>query len=324
MLSRLATNTVWLARYLERAESLARLVAVSQHLSLLPEYSGASEAPWLDALAVIGQVPAFTAKHGAVTPDTVLDFLLLDRENPSSLFSCLRSARENGRTARHLLTEAYWDALNMTWLSAQALDRDQLAQRGIDDVAQWVMQQCCLIRGAAEDLLRDDLPCALILGQSLERSDHVARLLSVFLRGQLADPDLAVVPGTPIYRRWEALLTAASLDESYRRAHSASIEPEKALRLILTHPTSPRSILVNTQRSEQAMAGLYGPSNLSPATREAVAKLQVHLEDAADGALLTGHLGTYFAALINLSDQVCQQALNDLASPALQSQSQVQ
>ncbi len=88
MLSRLAGNTVWMARYLERAESLSRLTAVAQHLSLLPEYAGAAEAPWLDALAVLGMVPSFAARHGAVNPDNVLDFLLLDRENPSSLVSC--------------------------------------------------------------------------------------------------------------------------------------------------------------------------------------------------------------------------------------------
>ena len=317
MLSRLAINSVWMARYLERAESLARLTSVTQHISLLPEYAGAAEVPWLDALGVLGAIQPYTTSRGPVEPGQVLDFLILDREYPSSLVSCIRYARDNARTARHLLTEAYWDALNFTWLSAQALDHDQLATRGVDDVAQWAMQSCYQVRGAAEDLLRDELPHALCLGQSLERADHVARLLAVFLRGQLADPELAVVPGTPVYRRWEALLGAAALDESYRRSHSAAIDPEKALRLILNHPTSPRSILVNTRRIEQSLIGLYGPRSISAETRAALSRLEDHLADAADGALLTGHLGTYLTSLTECTDRVSMCIMTDLqTSPA--------
>lgn len=315
MLSRLAGNTVWMARYLERAESLSRLVAVSQHLSLLPEYAGATEAPWLDALAVLGGVQGYTAKHGTVTPEAALDYLLLDREHISSLVSCIRLARDNARTARHLLTEAYWDAINFAYLTSQALDHDQLATRGVDDIAHWAMQACYLVRGTAEDLLRDEVPHTLILGQSMERADHVARLLSVFLRGQLADPEVSVVPGTPVYRRWEALLAGTALDESYRRAHSASIDPEKALRLILTHPTSPRSLAVNTRRISQSLEGVFGPRGMPAATREALANLQEHLEDAADGALLTGHLGTYLSTLAQLTDVVGSRVLTDLSTP---------
>ena len=317
MLSRLAGNTVWMARYQERAESLSRLVAVTQHLSLLPEYAGAAEAPWLDALAVLGGVAGFTEKRGTITHDAAIDYLLLDRDNPSSLYNCIRSARENARTARHLLTEAYWDAMNFTWLTAQALDQDELTARGVDDVAQWAMQRCYLMRGTADDLLRDDVPYALTIGQALERGDHVARLLSVFLRGDLANPEIAVVPGTPIYRRWEALLAASALDESYRRAHTATIDSEKALRLILTHPTSPRSLAVSIRRVAQGLDGLFGLSRVPQATRDAIAKLEEHLEDASDGALLTGHLGTYLKTLTQLTEVVGMCVLSDLQSPTL-------
>ena len=319
MLSRLAGNTVWMARYLERAESVARLTTVSQHLSLLPEYAGATEAPWLDALAVLGSVQPYTVKHGAMAPAAALDFMLLDRDHASSLVSCIRYARDNARTARHLLTEAYWDAINLTWLTAQALDHDQLVTRGVDDVAQWAMQSCYLVRGAAEDLQRDELPHALTLGQSLERADHVARLLAVFLRGRLADPETSVVPGTPVYRRWEALLAATALDESYRRTHSAAIDPEKALRLILTHQSSPRSLFVNTRRISQAIDGLFGPRRMPVATREALTRLEDHLDDAGDGALLTVHLGTYLTTLTQLTDTVSTRVLTDLQSSTLTS-----
>ncbi len=207
-----------------------------------------------------------------------------------------------------------WDAINTTWLSAQALDPEQLATRGVDDVAAWAMQSCYLVRGAAEDLLRDEVPHALWLGQAMERADHVARLLSVFLRGQLADPEVAVVPGTPVYRRWEALLCATALDEPYRRAHSAAIDPEKALRLILTHPTSPRSIAFNGRRIHAAIEGLFGPARMAPETRTALAQLAEHLEDAADGALLTGHLGTYLASLTTLTDAIANRVLTDISA----------
>jgi uncharacterized alpha-E superfamily protein len=313
MLTRLAAHAVWMARYLERAESLTRLVIVTQHLSLLPDYAGASEAPWIDTLAVIGGVAPFAAKHGAVTPDTVLDYLLLDRDHSSSLLSSISSARDNARSARSVLTEHLWESINSLWLASQAIDRDHLAQRGIDEVGATVIAGCCQIRGAADELLRDEVPHALSLGQAVERADHLARLIGVFLRGELADPEIEVIPGTPAYRRWEALLSAASLDETYRRAHHAHLDPELALRLMLTHPSSPRSLLVTTQRIRNALAGLLGPTRIPATTGDALLHLEEHLLDAQDGGMLTAHLGTYLSTLTRLADAVGVQVNRDLA-----------
>ncbi len=290
MLLRLAGNALWLGRYLERSENLARLVGAVQGMTLTPEYRGRVEGPWLDALAVVGGLKEFTAHH-PLEPDSAAAWLLTDRTHYSSLFSNIRAARDNARTARHLLTDELWEAINGTWLEIQNIDATNLPDRGIAVTCAWAVGRCQQIRGAADDLLRDTLPQVILLGQSLERSDYVSRLLSVFLRGDMAVTTTPPEPGTIAHRRWETLLEAGALLETYRRSHTAHIDPVQALTLVLAHPTSPRSLVVNARRTLSALDGLSGPHHVPTATQEALQILVDHLESLPPfGADLPGYL----------------------------------
>ena len=292
-----------MARYLERAENQARLIAAQQHLSLMPEYGGSPDIPWLDALAVTGQVGDFVTRMGPVTPVTAASYVILDRENPQSLVNCFKNARDNARTMRHLLTDALWDAINLSWLEAQALDLESVERRGIDDLTLWAISRCQLIRGAALDLLRDELPEILAMAGFAERVDHQARLMTVTLRGPMSDPESEVLPGSPLHRRWEALLASSTLDEAYRRAHTAALDPEKALHLILLHPTSPRSLASGIARVRSAANSVFG-SRLSKSFSHALDHVEAHIEDARDSALLTSDLTPYLLELSKRTDVV--------------------
>jgi uncharacterized alpha-E superfamily protein len=116
MLSRTADNLYWLARYVERAEYLARILEATQRLTAMPlEYVGETNE-WESALATAGCSSAFFAIHQEANEETVTDFLAFSTFNPSSIRNCFEVARTNARSVRTALTMEMWDAINTTWL----------------------------------------------------------------------------------------------------------------------------------------------------------------------------------------------------------------
>ena len=126
MLSRTADHLYWMSRYIERAESLARLVDAHYRMSLLP-HSAETLAQSLSAtMTALHMEEAYTrAARRASSRKPVFEFVSLDRDYGGSIFSCLRAARENARAVRGSLTSELWETLNSTWLDA----RSQAARR---------------------------------------------------------------------------------------------------------------------------------------------------------------------------------------------------
>ena len=123
MLSRTADNLYWLARYVERAEYLARILEATQRLTAMPLAYVAATNEWESAVATAGCAAAFFAAHDEANETTVTDFLAFSPDNPSSMRSCLEIARTNARAVRTALTMEMWDAINGTWLELQKLRR---------------------------------------------------------------------------------------------------------------------------------------------------------------------------------------------------------
>jgi uncharacterized alpha-E superfamily protein len=253
MLTRIAGNGYWMARYLERAENNARLLRMAERHACMPESGEAGL--WSTALEVGGTLDDYQARIGAVAPDAVLRFMVLDRANPSSVVGCLRIARDNARTARHLITDLAWEAINQTWQEAQDLDEARVAELGVEGVVGWTLSRCRLVAGCWEDLWRDTLPHVIDLGRSIERADFVARCLAEMLprllEGGAAPPPI----GSPACRRWKSLLEGLGLAESWRRVGAGTLDPLAALRLILLHPTAPQGMLVNVRAMAAAITG---------------------------------------------------------------------
>src|SRR5439155_22005225 len=116
MLSRTADNLYWLARYVERAEFIARILEVTQRLANLPLAYAGSSNEWTSAVATAGCAHAFSTFHPEANEANVIDFLCFSVNNPSSIRSCFQSARNNARAVRTALTVEMWDAINGAWL----------------------------------------------------------------------------------------------------------------------------------------------------------------------------------------------------------------
>ena len=142
MLSRTADHLFWMSRYTERAENTARMLNVSYETSLLPQSAVVAQESWEGLLSISELIPAYTARHGKVTPQNVLEFMVRDGNNPSSILSCLRAARENARAVRGALTTEAWETQNQTWLELNRHLQGGAFERDAGQFFEWVKYRC--------------------------------------------------------------------------------------------------------------------------------------------------------------------------------------
>jgi uncharacterized alpha-E superfamily protein len=180
MLSRTADHLFWMARYIERAENTARMLDVTLTTSLLPQSPQQAERGWRAMLGISELQPGFDAVHEHVLAPDVLDFMVRDPNNPSSISACLRAARENARAVRGSLTTDVWETHNYTWLQLQSQLRDGMLQRDPKQFFEWVKFRSHLSRGVTiGTMLKDEAFYFTRLGTFLERADNTARILDV-------------------------------------------------------------------------------------------------------------------------------------------------
>ena len=180
MLSRTADHLFWMSRYTERAENTARMLNVSYETALLPQSHAVAQSGWQGLLSISELLPTYTELHGEVTAQRVMDFMVKDKENPSSIVSCLSAARENARAVRGSLTTEVWETLNQTWLEVNRMLRDGEFERDPGQFFEWVKFRSHLSRGVTVGtMLMDEAFHFLRLGTFLERADNTARLVDV-------------------------------------------------------------------------------------------------------------------------------------------------
>lgn len=241
MLSRTADHLYWMARYTERAENLARILEVNYRMSLLPQGPEIVEQGWIATLTIIGLLDAFKQRHDAVTPAKALEFMAFDRENPLSIYSCLRAARENARAVRGTLTSEIWETLNATWLEMRVAGMRSASEAEMGNFFEWVKHRSHLARGVIQGtMLRDEAWHFTWLGTYLERSDSTARILDV--KYHLLLPRGEKAGGATDYYQWSALLHSVSAFEIYRRVYRDLITPRRVAELLVLRDDMPRSL----------------------------------------------------------------------------------
>ena len=216
MLSRTADNLYWIARYMERAETAARLLEVGARIALLPSAHGYRNE-WDSLLRAAGTANAFGKKYGDPIQRNIESHLFFDRDNPGSVASCITAARENGRIVRTALTSQMWDALNTAFQELEGLERAERSALELSRLTDWVMRHAAMVRGAIDaTLLRNDGFNFLNVGYYLERGDNTARLMDVKYYVLLPSLDF-VGSGLDNYQ-WTTLLRAMG---SHRAFHWA-------------------------------------------------------------------------------------------------------
>lgn len=240
MLSRTADHLFWMTRYMERAENLARLLDVTWQMSLVPQSIEAANQSWKAILALNSLEEAFAAKYDEVNGDNVLRFMVRDHCNFSSIYSCLRMARENAHAVRGTITTEMWETMNSTWLEARSQSFEQITSAGISEFFDWVKMRSSLSRGTTlGTLLQDEAYNFIRLGTLLERADNTARILDVKYHVLRPHGD----EGATDFYQWGALLRSVSAFEVYRKAYRDVITPERVAELLILRKEMPRSLL---------------------------------------------------------------------------------
>ena len=241
MLSRTADHLYWMSRYIERAESLARLVDAHYRMSLLPHSPETLAQSLSYTMTALHMEDAYHKRHDPIEPRAVFEFVSLDRDYDGSIFSCLRSARENARAVRGSLTSELWETLNSTWLEARSIASRRSAHADIGHFVEWVKERSHLIRGVTiGTMMRDEAFHFTRIGTFLERADGTARILTAHQSDLVPGADASEVPDP---YEWSVLLRALSAFEVYRRVFRAVITPLKVANLLILHDDMPRSLL---------------------------------------------------------------------------------
>jgi uncharacterized alpha-E superfamily protein len=241
MLSRTANNLYWMARYVERAENSARTLESTYRMSLMPQDPAIIQQEWYAPLNITGTLFPFTGRYTTVGPREVLRYMVLDPDNPSSIVSCFRAARENGRAVRGSITSEMWEALNHTWLELQRVTDARLEGEGVLEFFDWVKDRSHLFRGVTVGTaLHDEAFRFNRLGTFIERADNTARILDVKYHVLL--PRVQDVGGAVDYYQWAAVLRSVSAFESYRKVYRDVITPLKVAELMILRDDMPRSL----------------------------------------------------------------------------------
>ena len=327
MLSRTADHLFWMARYMERAENTARMLDVNYQTLLLPQSADMAEEGWRGLLSISELTEHFAKQFDEVTADNVMRFMVHDVDNPSSIASCLRAARENARAVRGALTTEVWETQNQTWLEFNRLLREGAFERDPGTFFEWVKFRSHLSRGVTVGtMLQDEALYFLRIGTFLERADNTARLLDVkfhalageyFGAGNVnnsapragqaqpvpqgesvrpAEPDRTESQEIDFYH-WSAILRSVSGFEVYRKVYRNVIRPERVAELLILRPDMPRSLAACMN---EAVANLELVANeQSSETMRRAGRLQADLQYGRIDEILATGLHAYLTQFLD-------------------------
>ncbi|MCB1354270.1 MAG: alpha-E domain-containing protein [Rhodobacteraceae bacterium] len=243
MLSRTAESLYWIGRYMERADTMSRLLEVGYRMALMPSTGAGYRNEWASLVAAAGSSAGFEAKYGEeFRQRDVESWLFYDRDNGSSVISCLEAARQNGRAVRTALTTSMWDALNVAYLELKEIERRPRSASPLPELCDWTKRQSALLRGTTETThLQNDGYDFLNIGSYLERGDNTARLLDVKYYVLLPTTDM-VGGGVDTYQ-WTTLLRALSAFRSFHWTYGSEYSPRKIAHFLILNKACPRSLL---------------------------------------------------------------------------------
>jgi uncharacterized alpha-E superfamily protein len=265
MLSRVAENLYWMARYLERAENTARLIdTTTQALLDLPR--GASFG-WDILLKVVGLDKLFDAHYGEANESNIMWFLIQDERNPSAILSSIRRARENSRTFREVLPKEFWERVNGLYLYIQAHASGAARNRRQRyEALNRIIESSQSLTGLLIGCMSHDLAYEFIhLGKNIERADMTTRIMDMNSAVLLPPDGSAREPWHE--RLWMNVLKALSAYQMYRRHVDVHVRGHAVLSYLLLDPHFPRTVRHCLAEIEECLAALPNHAEALKATR---------------------------------------------------------
>jgi uncharacterized alpha-E superfamily protein len=290
LLARYADCIFWLARSVERAENLARILDV--HETFSRDSRGGQN--WLSIVQLYSDEKRFFEKHAVATAEAVLRFYVLDGENPTSILSAVRNARENARTLRPLISTEMWVQLNVFHNRLNALEAQDLAPGGLNRLFNWIKEACQTHTGVTEGTFyRDQSWYFYQMGRYVERADQTTRLLDI--KYHLLLPRDADAGSAVDVSHWSALLRSAAGYHAFRRLHTSSITPARVAGFLLLNQSFPRSVALCLNEFDGLLTELKSRYGLrgGNAAAEAIDELRSLLQEHSIETILSHGLHDY-------------------------------
>jgi len=253
LLSRVADSVYWMARYIERAENVARFIGVNLNLQL--DLPLAPTQQWQPLIETSGDTELFKERYGNATQSRVIEFLAYDVENPNSIASCLRQARENARSIRETISSEMWAQINAMYLQIQAQHSLPEPERMLDAFRE-IRLGCHLFQGITDaTMTHNEAWHFMRLGRTLERADKTSRILDV--KYFILLPSMKDI-GTPYDDiHWSAVLRSVSAFEMYRKRHGR-ITPKDVVNFLVLDREFPRAVRYCVRSTGESLHAITG------------------------------------------------------------------
>ncbi|WP_368041002.1 alpha-E domain-containing protein [Acetobacter estunensis] len=291
LLSRYAESMMWLARYMERIENLARLIEVTETFVRGPD----GRTVWDTIVQINTDEVHFHTLYPHATEDDYLAFYITDLANPGSIKAMANAARENARSVRPLISTEMWMHLNVFTKSLLELEPSHIRRTGLSALCNRIKQDCQTHTGITEGTLyRDQAWLFYLLGRHLERGDQITRLIDTRYHTLLpADEEVGSEIDTT---QWASVLRSAAAYHAFRRLQPVTTTPTNVVGFLLKNEGFPRSLALNLRQADGLLTALSTHYNLrrqcSP-VRERLAELRATLEDQTTEDMIIRGLHEY-------------------------------
>lgn len=290
MLSRVAENLYWMARYKERAENTARLINVNTNLVLdLPR---SASLGWEPIIEILGVDEHFRANHQDSEERTVMRYLVSDVDNPVSIINSLALARENCRTIRDIVPREVWEWINNAYLFARQNAQKGISRRGRHEYLGGIISRVQTVTGMlAGTMLHDQGYDFLKMGRNLERADMTTRIIDVRTANLLRDGHEDLTPFETI--QWMSVLKSLTAYQMYRRTIQVRVSRPDVLEFLLKEKRFPRSFFHAIGEVESCLKDLPHSDD----ALKLLAVLQKKVLAAKPARLKQGHLHKFIDEL---------------------------
>lgn len=282
-------------RYLERAENTARMIEAGFRIALTRSSDPASE--WKSVIVTSASQATYEVGHTEYDSAQVTDFLLRDLENPSSVLSVIKTARDNARLVRTALTTEVWTAVNETWMLLKARLKDPIPETDLPEVLATIRQQSALVRGALHGtMLRNDIYDFCRLGTFTERLDSTARIIDVKYYALLPSPSF--VGSRMDNVQWETVLRSVSAHRSYKWAVDGDYTAPNIANFLILDRRMPRSLAYCAGQIVENLSYLAEQYENAPDSLATAQALQSRLKGRDIGSIFDEGLHEFLSSVL--------------------------
>jgi len=272
---------------------------------------------WQGLISISELLPTYTERYGEIRPRDVMDFMVKDESNPSSIVSCLGAARENARAVRGTLTTEVWETQNQTWLEVRRMLKAGEFERDPAQFFEWVKFRSHLSRGVTVGtMLMDEALYFMRLGTFLERADNTARLVDVKFHAVASDFFGAASEKDQEYDfyHWSAILRSVSGFEIYRKVYRDVIKPERVAELLILRPDMPRSLHASLNEVVNNLAMVANDPDSE--THRRAGKLRAELKYGRIDEILATGLHAYLTQFLDRVNDLGMHISRDFLVPS--------